>query len=173
MANESSATHKHSIPKFQRKLRMSRMIAVQIFYQYNFLTKLGIDCDLMIIRNQLVSHYLLHEDDEPQDFSNEIDSRILDKLLAKLPSEQNFLDTEVLSTLKKDWGQLPTLAPEILRLGAFELKFSNVSHRIIIDEYTSIASDFFDDKKTALINGILQSLANKFRSKPEDQKTHD
>jgi N utilization substance protein B len=53
---------------------------------------------------------------------------------------------------------------QILRLAAFELKFlKDVPVKTVIGEYLEITASFFDEKKISFANGVLESVARKFR----------
>ena len=61
--------------------------------------------------------------------------------------------------------KLDGVARQVLRLGAFELKFiKNIPLKVVIDEYVDIAASFFDSKKITFINATLENLAKKFRA---------
>jgi N utilization substance protein B len=52
----------------------------------------------------------------------------------------------------------------LLRLGAFELKYSlEIPYAVIIDEYVSIASEFGATKGDRFINGVLDALSKQTR----------
>ena len=53
----------------------------------------------------------------------------------------------------------------ILRCAYTEiLCFNNIPTKVIISEYTNIAASFFNYKEVDFVNGILDALAQKFRS---------
>ena len=52
----------------------------------------------------------------------------------------------------------------IISLGVFELSFClEIPHKVIINEYVSIAGLFFNKTNTGFINGILDRLSKTIR----------
>ena len=67
----------------------------------------------------------------------------------------------------KNWSlkRMDSTLLSVLRCGCAEfLIFDNTPVKVIINEYTNIASSFFNEKEVDFVNGILDSLAQKFRS---------
>jgi len=56
---------------------------------------------------------------------------------------------------------------QILRLGVYELKYTDTPYQIVIDEAVKIAKNFSEDKAKSFINGILDRIAKEIR---EDKK---
>ena len=62
-----------------RKRTLSRLIAVQVFYQYDYhLEKKSYE----EIKKDLIENYILNSDDEISSYQDEIDAIFLDKLIA-------------------------------------------------------------------------------------------
>lgn len=70
------------------------------------------------------------------------------------------------SNLSENWiyERVDPTMRAIISLGVFELTFCrNTPHKVIINEYVSIAGLFFDNSNTGFINGILDNLYKKIR----------
>ena len=53
----------------------------------------------------------------------------------------------------------------IISLAVYELiSFKNIPLQVIIDEYVSIAKQYFDNNNTGFVNGILDTIAKEIRS---------
>lgn len=63
--------------------------------------------------------------------------------------------------------QITTIDRNILRLGIFELLFSSVPPRVVINEAIEIAKSFGGDSSGKFVNGVLGALYN---DEPEIQK---
>jgi N utilization substance protein B len=77
------------------------------------------------------------------------------------------LDAMIAGTLdaRLSAERLELLLKAILRAGAFELLYStDISEKIIVNDYVDVAHGFFDAKEPALVNAILDKLAKKLRS---------
>jgi len=68
-----------------------------------------------------------------------------------------------------DWSfdRLDKVDKQILRLGVYELKYTDTPYQIVIDEAVKIAKSFSEDKAKSFINGILDRIAKEIR---EDKK---
>ena len=68
-----------------------------------------------------------------------------------------------------DWplDQITTIDRNILRLGIFELLYSSVPPRVVINEAIEIAKSFGGDSSGKFVNGVLGALYN---DEPEIQK---
>ena len=63
-----------------------------------------------------------------------------------------------------DFDRLDKIDKQILRLGVYELKYTDTPYQIVIDEAVKIAKNFSEDKAKSFINGILDRVAKEVRS---------
>lgn len=72
----------------------------------------------------------------------------------------NLIDEELNSHLGK-WKleEIGAVERAILRLGAYEIKFSDIDSAIIINEAILLASELGSDSSTRLINGVLDAIS--------------
>ena len=64
-----------------------------------------------------------------------------------------------------DWSfdRLDKIDKQILRVGVYELKYTDTPFQIVIDEAVKIAKNFSEDKAKSFINGILDRVAKEVR----------
>ncbi len=62
-----------------------------------------------------------------------------------------------------DFDRLDKIDKQILRLGVYELKYTDTPFQIVIDEAVKIAKNFSEDKAKSFINGILDRVAKEIR----------
>ena len=62
-----------------------------------------------------------------------------------------------------DFDRLDKIDKQILRVGVYELKYTDTPFQIIIDEAVKIAKNFSEDKAKSFINGILDRVAKEIR----------
>jgi N utilization substance protein B len=147
-----------------QKRSLSRLMAIQIFYQHNFF---GNEKNLDEIKNDVIENYLIDSDENLSSYREKIDSEFLENLLSGIAFDGIKIDTEISEFLKDGWtlAKLDDVTLQILRLGAFELKsMLDAPLKVIINEYVDIAASFFDSKKITFINATLENLAKKFRN---------
>jgi len=58
-----------------------------------------------------------------------------------------------------DFDRLDKVDKQILRLGVYEIKYTDTPFQIAIDEAIKIAKNFSEDKAKSFINGILDRVA--------------
>jgi len=153
--NKSSLAH--------RKRTISRLMAIQIFYQFDFFKGENHPNDL---KNELIDNYILFEGDEVKSYRDKIDGALLENLINGMQLALTEIDLEVSAFLKKDPSleKLSNVLVQILRFGAFELKFSkDIPLKVLINEYVDISACFFDKAKITLVNSMLENLAKKYR----------
>lgn len=146
------------------KRSISRLIAIQSLYQYNFYQgKIAIN-DLT---NKLLDNYLLSETDQKiTSYRDKADVGFMEKLVSGVTKAPEELDEEIKLCLKEDWKieQLSDVMWPILRSGVFELKhMKDVPTKVIISEYVDLASCFYPEKKVTFVNSVLQNIANNVR----------
>ena len=145
-----------------RKRSLSRLMAIQIFYQYNFLNQ---EKDIIEIKQDLIENYIIDCNEDSSSYIDKIDEDFLDNLITGITLNNN-LDNDIQEFLKDGFTLEKTdqVLQQILKLGTFELKFMlDIPYKVVIDEYVDITAAFFDEKRTTFVNGILESLAKKFR----------
>jgi N utilization substance protein B len=146
------------------KKTLSRLMAAQIFYQYQFHNQTK---NLNQIKEELIDNYLIDSESEIQSYRDEIDADFLDSLVLGLSLQTNRIDADISEFLKGDWTleQLENVSLQILRLATFELIFlAETPAKVLIGEYVDIAASFFDNKKITFVNATLEALARKFRA---------
>ena len=145
-----------------RKRTLSRLIAVQVFYQYDYhLEKKSYE----EIKKDLIENYILNSDDEISSYQDEIDAIFLDKLIAA-PQMFVEIDQELSAFLQKGWslGSVDKVILQILRLAVFELQMlKDIPPKVVVDEYVGIAASFFDHKKVTFVNAILYKFLDKLK----------
>jgi len=63
-----------------------------------------------------------------------------------------------------DFDRLDKVDKQILRLGVYEIKYTDTPFQIAIDEAIKIAKNFSEDKAKIFINGILDRVAKEEKS---------
>ncbi len=154
-----------------RKRSMTRLMAVQIFYQFEFYEQ---KTSLNEIKNNTIEEYRFDDADDAQSYRDKIDLVLLDNLINGLVIDVSKIDEEISSLLQAGWTieKISRLMLQILRFATLELKVAkDVPFKVIIDEYVEISSHFFEDSRTSFVNSILENLAKKFRA-AEFKKSH-
>lgn len=143
-----------------QKRSLSRLMAVQIFYQRDFFSGAK---NLEEITKDVIENYALDSEEKISSYREKIDEEFLQKLL-QLSQSENAVNSEISEFLQKGWSleNIDGVLLQILRLGIFELKFfRDIPAKAIISEYVDIAASFFDEKKITFVNAVLDAAAKK------------
>ena len=137
--------------------RNARVVAVQVIFQYYFSRS-----DIKKIIKEIES---LNEDSLKERLSN-FDKKLFDKIVLGVCKNEKNIQDLIEKNLSENWDyeRLDPTMKAIISLGLFELSFClETPHKVIINEYVSIANLFFSKVNTGFINGILDKLSKTVR----------
>ena len=160
----SNKDQKNSKALINRKRTLSRLIAIQAFYQFEFYNG---EQPIETVKNDWVDNYVIEQEDSVKSFRKKIDLNLLETLLSGIQINLAEIDHEISGLLKDSWDleTLPDVMLYILRFGSFELRYmKDVPLKVVIDEYVDIGASFFETKKVTFLNGILENLSRHYRS---------
>ena len=125
---------------------------------------------------------LFQEDLNPRDSRDQVapflESRLPDQELREFAMSlvlgvlRNQAELDALLQSKADNWSLDRMAAtdrNILRLGAFEIRYSDTPHRVAIDEAVELAKRYGAAQSSQFVNGILDKLI--LRQEKEDSET--
>lgn len=139
--------------------RAARLAAVQALYQMD----LSGEGDKPVIR-QFRDHRFGHRGEAGM---VEADEAFFEDIIQGVVANQIDIDAAISDHLSKSWSlsRLDITLRAIMRAGSYEiLRRPDVPALVIIDEYVSIAADFFDaGKEPSFVNGALEKLAKHWR----------
>lgn len=147
------------------KKTLSRIFAVQALYQFQLNNE---NQPIREIANNLI---LLYKNNEIfDDLSEEclaslssINKKHYFELLDFCVDNMQNLDKDLVEYFSKDIAldSIDVCTLSILRLGFAELKFfPDVPQKVVINEYTNIASEFLKKQDIGFVNSVLDKCAN-------------
>jgi len=140
----------------------ARLAAVQALYQMEQTGQSGKAAirDLMNDRLGMGPDEIPVEEADPDLFKSIVNATI---------THQSVIDATILKFLSTGWklSRLDATTRSILRAAAAELvEHQHLSRKILLDEYVSLAHDFFDKSEASFINAVLHNMAGHLR--PEE-----
>ncbi len=138
--------------------RAARLAAVQALYQMD----VGEVSSQTVITEFQNHHFGMAEESGYV----EADEEFFEDLIQGVIKFQDDIDQEISNHLSKNWrlARLDKTLRSIMRAGVYELsRRPDVPALVVIDQYVSITIDFFDDKETGFVNGIMEKIAKKIR----------
>lgn len=139
--------------------RRSRLSAVQALYQMDIS---GNPSKTVIF--EFLNHRFGHEEEVGY---VAVDEKFFEDLVKGVIDFQEEIDVEIKTFLSEKWkmSRLDKTLRALLRAGCYEiLRRPDVPAPVILDQYVSIAADFFDVKEAGFVNGILDKIAKKTRT---------
>jgi N utilization substance protein B len=97
----------------------------------------------------------------------QVDEPFFEDVVEGVVSSQSAIDTKISDLLPPKWPlrRLDLTLRSLLRAGAYEvMRRPDVPALVIINEYVSIAADFFDGKEPGMVNSILDKIAKDVRA---------
>lgn len=148
---------------------IARIAAVQALYQYQINGSLQKPAELVL---DIVSHYKDSELPDDLELGSGNNSRIklninyfsalLQHALNDLPNIDIIIEEHLAEGWKPD--TLHTSLIALLRAAITELRyFPEVPYKVVINEFTDIASDLLKENEVAFVNSLLDTVSKKFR----------
>ncbi|MBX3451108.1 MAG: transcription antitermination factor NusB [Planctomycetaceae bacterium] len=116
---------------------------------------------------QMLYQLDLNEDVAPDAVRGMIQEELRDETLARFAwslfagvmEARKQLDERIASAAA-NWslGRMPPTDRNVLRLGAYELLFTETPHRVVIDEALELAKTYGTAQSSAFVNGILDRM---------------
>jgi N utilization substance protein B len=78
---------------------------------------------------------------------------------------------ELITRLAENWkfDRLSAIDRAILRLGIYELRFTDTPHKVIMNECVELAKKFSSEDAGAFVNGILDAVHKEGAAKSGDE----
>lgn len=140
----------------------ARLAAVQALYQMEQ-TGRGASA---VIREFMQDRLGFGPDEEPVE---EADPDLFKEILKATVEHQSAIDSAILKRLSKGWklARLDSTTRAILRAATAEfIAHRELSRAVVIDEYVSLAHDFFESSEANFVNAVLDNIGRDVR--PEE-----
>lgn len=140
----------------------ARLAAVQALYQMEQ-TGRGASA---VIREFMEDRLGFGPDEEPVE---EADPDLFKEILKATVEHQSAIDSAILKRLSKGWklARLDSTTRAILRAATAEfIAHRELSRAVVIDEYVSLAHDFFESSEANFVNAVLDNIGRDVR--PEE-----
>ena len=148
---------------------LSRLAAVQTLFQFDFNKKMKLE-ELNSINDMDVSEIyqtIENINSNMEEFKNlKIDKNWFLILVNDVFNNRSIIDASLSNFLESDWSleRMDPTITNILRCAYIEFKnYSNIPSKVVINEYTNIASSFFNKSEVNFVNGVLDKVSLKYR----------
>lgn len=147
----------HEVVRAQRA--GARLAAVQALYK---MEQTG-DSAKAVIREFMEDRLGFGPDEMPVE---EADPDLFKSILTAVVENQKSIDSTIVFRLAKGWklSRLDSTTRAILRAAAGEfIRHKELSNAVILDEYVSLAHDFFESQEAKFVNAVLENVAKDLR----------
>ena len=149
---------------------LSRLAAVQTLFQFDFNKKMKLE-ELNSINDMDVSEIyqtIENINSNMEEFKNlKIDKNWFLILVNDVFNNRSIIDASLSNFLESDWSleRMDPTITNILRCAYIEFKnYSYIPSKVVINEYTNIASSFFNKPEVNFVNGVLDKVSHKYRN---------
>ena len=149
---------------------LSRLAAVQTLFQFDFNKKMKLE-ELKSINDMDISEIyqtIENINSNTKEFKDlKIDKNWFLILVNAVFSNKDIIDASLSNFLESDWSieRMDPTITNILRCAYIEFKnHSNIPSKVVINEYTNIASSFFNMSEVNFVNGVLDKVSHKYRN---------
>lgn len=125
---------------------VARQIALMTLFEWTF------HSDSL---SEITEHVLDSTEQEEQ-----VDMQLVDDLTTGVTEHLDELDSQI-TAAAPEWprDQIAKIDICILRLAAYEMRFTKTPQKVIIDEAVELAKEFGGDTSSKFVNGVLGTLA--------------
>ena len=145
------------------KKTTSRLAAVLALYLFEIQNH---QQNLTELQNAIIDFYSAHEaveDNVQKDGSRiKFNKNFFENLLTNTINNLSEIDQIISSYLNQNWTieKLDAILLSILRIAISELKYyPDTPYKVVINEYTNLASDLAKDQDVAFVNSMLDKFA--------------
>jgi len=150
---------------------LSRLAAVQTLFQFDFNKKMKLE-ELETINDRDISEIyqtIENINSNMKEFKDlKLDKQWFLILVNSVFSSKDIIDISLSNFLESSWSieRMDPTITNILRCAYIEFKdHSSIPSKVVINEYTNIASSFFNKPEVNFVNGVLDKVSHKYRNK--------
>ena len=139
--------------------RASRLAAVQALYQMD----VGGERTDKVIK-EFIEHRIGQSGETGVP---DADEAFFEDIVLGVVREQSAVDQAIADHLSERWSlkRLDITLRALMRSAAYEIIYRpDVPALVVIDEYVTLSTDFFEGREPAFVNGALEKLAKKIRA---------
>lgn len=136
----------------------ARLAAVQALYQME-LSGLGAKSVIMQFRNHDFGY-------DGEDGFVAADEEFFEEIVSGVVDNQDQIDAQIAKKLSEKWklSRLDVTLRALMRAGTFELMARiDVPAKVVIDQYVTMAMDFYDGGEPKFVNASLDKLGRELR----------
>ena len=89
--------------------------------------------------------------------------KYIENIIKGIDKENEKIESLVSENIKADWAinRISKIDLTLLKLGIFEIVYSKLPYKVVINEVVELAKKYGDDTSKSFVNGVLASVVKK------------
>ena len=109
---------------------------------------------------------------EDEDVSDKRAKKYIRTTITEIQSNEEAIEKHIENNIKDDWSieRISKIDLTLLKLGIYEILYSKLPYKVVINEVVELAKKYGDDKSKSFVNGVLASIVKKNNILDEENK---
>ena len=88
----------------------------------------------------------------------------IENIVKGIKENDKEIEKYIAENIKKDWSisRISKIDLTLLKLGIYEILYSKLPYKVVINEVVELAKNYGDDSSKAFVNGVLASIVKKY-----------
>ncbi len=84
----------------------------------------------------------------------------IEDIINGIKNNENEIEEKIKENIKEDWtiSRISKIDLTLLKLGIYEILYSKLPYKVVINEVVELAKSYGDDSSKAFVNGVLASI---------------
>lgn len=89
--------------------------------------------------------------------------KYIENVINGIENNENEIEEYIKENIKEDWtiSRISKINLTLLKLGIYEMLYSKLPYKVVINEVVELAKSYGDDSSKAFVNGVLASIVKK------------
>lgn len=101
---------------------------------------------------------------EEEEITDKDAIKYIEDIINGVTNNENEIEKNISENIKNDWtiSRISKIDLTLLKLGIYEILYSKLPYKVVINEVVELAKNYGDDSSKAFTNGVLASIVKKF-----------
>ena len=106
-----------------------------------------------------------------ENIKEESTKKYINEIIEGVINNNEVIENEIQENIKSDWtlSRISKIDITLLKLGIYEILFSKLPYKVVINEVVELSKKYGDDKSKSFVNGVLASIVKKHKLVEETQ----
>ena len=97
---------------------------------------------------------------EQADITDEESKKYITDIITGTEKNNEAIEERIRENIKSDWSisRISKIDLTLLKLGIYEIVYSKLPYKVVINEVVELAKKYGDDKSKSFVNGVLASI---------------